>query len=314
MTPVEAVLPSRLYRRPQGVGTFEPGDPGAGYYNDLTVELERLGPTVAQAQATFDRLTRDRSLTNPIDVAQLGLGALQAAASSSGWLPLAHAAAEWLADDLDAEGRLAFLFPMPHTFDLSPPWYSAMAQGQAASLLVRMSAVLDDGRLAGCAGRAVAPLVDARLGLVGSTLEGPVLQEYPTTPPAHVLNGWIFALWGLYDVGCFEPAGHEARDGAAAAFDEGARSLAERLHRYELGAGWSRYDLYPHPVVHVASPFYHRLHAAQLAATARLRPDLPQLASTAERWAAAARNPLVVTSASLRKALHRLIVPRRARR
>ena len=36
---------------------------------------------------------------------------------------------------------------------------------------------------------------------------------------------------------------------------------------YWTGNGWSRYDLYPHPLTNVASPFYHRLHIEQLRAT-----------------------------------------------
>ena len=30
--------------------------------------------------------------------------------------------------------------------------------------------------------------------------EGPVLEEYPTEPPTHVLNAWINGLWGLDDI------------------------------------------------------------------------------------------------------------------
>ena len=49
----------------------------------------------------------------------------------------------------------------------------------------------------------------------------PVPEEYPTDPPSFVLNGGIFALWGLYDVG----AGARRRE-VAREFEPGADTLA----------------------------------------------------------------------------------------
>ena len=201
MTELRHYVPQQLYRRPQGLAPFEPGDPSGGYYNDLTVEILRYGPSAADGRAALAEMVSDRRLANPIDIAQLGLGALQQVDRSREWLSVARAAAEWLAADLDADGRLAFLFAMPHTFPVSPPWYSAMAQGEAASLLVRAAAEFGEAELARAAVRASRSLLDSGSGLVSQTDAGPVLQEYPTEVPSHVLNGWMFALWGLYDVG-----------------------------------------------------------------------------------------------------------------
>ena len=272
---------------------FEVGRPEAGYYNDLTVEVRAHASDPEAAERRLEQLTADPRRINWVTVAQLGLGAWQL-----GWEAIADGAASAVADSLGRQGALAYGFPMPHTYELEPPWSSAMAQGQAASLLVRT------GR-SHAALLAVQPLIDEVSPLVAATDDGPVLQEYPTLPPAHVLNGWIFALWGLYDVGS------AIGDGAAAdAWETGLRTLARRLPLYEVPGRWSRYDLYPHPLAHVASPFYHRLHVEQLRALDRLARD-EAFARYAHRWASAARSPVLLAAAVGRKAAFRALRPRR---
>jgi hypothetical protein len=286
---------------------FEPGDPHSGYYNDLRPIAEEHG-VPASALLELRRLSAEPEAANPVSIIQLGLAAWQLHTGEERWLEVTGEACGWVLSRLDDRGGLPYLFPMPHTYRLMPPWYSAMAQGEAASLLTRAAQALGDARLADAAERAIDPLLGAELGLVAQTPEGPVLQEYPTSPPAHALNGWIFGLWGLYDVSL---ANGSRSDEAGRAFAGGAAALAARLPLYDAGLGWSRYDLFPHPIVHVASPFYQRLHAEQLLATARLRPDLPGLTATAERWRHAAGRPLPRAVAVARKIAFRLIRPRR---
>jgi hypothetical protein len=277
-----------LRREPQRLAPFDPGDPASGYYNDLTAKPRAFGSPAAALRALAE--TPESGLV-PVTVAQLGLGAWQL-----GWTEVAEAAADRLEAHADADGLLPHRFRFAHTYPLDPPWHSAMAQGEAASLFVRV-------RRPGAARRAVASLLDPASPLVAETPEGPVLQEYPTDPPSHVLNGWIFALWGLYDAG---GEGTAERD----AFVLGVRALEARLPRYRLLLDWSRYDLYPrHPLVHAASPFYHRLHVAQLEATNRLFPS-DVFAEQAGRWRAAGFTSRGIALA--RKAAFRILRPRRA--
>jgi hypothetical protein len=282
---------SVLARRPQLRSPFEPGEPSSGYYNDLTIEVGARSSD--EAVARLDRLTADPRAVNHVSVAQLGLGCWQL-----GWRDAAARVADWIAGALDDDGLLRYGFAMPHTYRLEPGWASATAQGQAASLFVRVG-------LPDAAREAVRPLVSEPSELVARTEQGPVLQEYPTDPAAHVLNGWIFALWGLYDVA--RGTGDEV---AAEAFEDGAAALAARLPRYELAGRWSRYDLYPHPIAHAASPFYHRLHAEQLRALDDLAPD-PAFRNYTERWAASARSYPAVALGVARKVAFRVLRPRR---
>lgn len=198
--------------------------------------------------------------------------------------------------------------PYPHTFPLAPPWVSGMAQGEGASLLVRIHLETGDDRYAEAARRALRPLaVPSSEGGASASLEGGSLpEEYPTEPPSFVLNGAIFALWGLRDVGIAL-----GDDDALARFRDGVDVLAENVHRWDTGV-WSRYDLYPHPVVNVASTAYHALHVLQLEATNTLAPR-PALSDAAARFAAYAESPVKRARAFTAKALFRVAVPRSRR-
>ena len=301
-------LPARVKRAPQLRSPFEPGNPLAGYYNDLTLEVRAANPV--DGAERLRGLTSNRHV-NFTSVAQLGIGAWQLARDEPSWLTVTTAAARWLADELDDDGRLLFRWAMPHTYEIEPPWISAMTQGEAVSLFLR-AAPEDDSpeELFSAAARAVMPLLDPS-PVVTQTSEGPVLQEYPTDPPSHVLNGWIFGLWGLYDVSAMGQADAIPADlarRASSAFEDGISALAARLPRYDTG-GWSRYDLFPHPIVHVASPFYHRLHIELLRATNELAPNhgFQQMAA---RWDRSATDPLAQAIAICRKAAFRTIRPR----
>ena len=282
-----------------------PVDPHT-YHFDLRDKATAGGPGPADGAALLGRLTADRDAANPVSVIQFGLGALQL--RDPDWLSPVAAAAGWVEAELDADGLLAYRFAMPHTFPLEPPWHSALAQGEAASFLVRCGPALGRPELTTLAERAVASLLDPAAGLLVETPEGPALEEYPTSPPSYVLNGWITSLWGLYDV-ARAPVAPAVAAAAAQAFEAGVESLAGRIGRYRLALGWTRYDLYPHPLVNVASPSYHRLHIGHLRALDALAPRAAFAAALAD-WERAASSPAARALALARKAAFRLSRPR----
>lgn len=291
-----------LLRRPQLIAPFVPGEPTSGYYNDMTGVVGHE-PTLALGRLTS--LVRDRRLANPVSIAQHGLGAWQRHLDDSRWLEVIAGVAAWLRAEHDQCGLIRYGFGMPHTYRLHPGWASAMAQGEAASFLVRAASALREPSLLELSRVVAGPLHARDSDLVVETPEGKVLQEYPTSPPSHVLNGWIFALWGLYDVGL---ATGDAKAGAA--FEQGVKTLCLRLPLYGVRWNWSRYDLFPHRLTHVTSPFYHRLHIEQLRALDILVPDAA-FASTAARWEAGSRNHLGQAFAVGRKVAFRVLEPRR---
>jgi heparosan-N-sulfate-glucuronate 5-epimerase len=281
-------------------------DPFA-YHFDLRPKSHEAGANLAERLAYLGRITADPASANPVTVIQLALGTLQLRDPEQ--LPLVSAVVDWLDRSADDDALLAYRFPLPHTFPLEPPWHSSLAQGEAASLLVRAGQALGRKELFELAGRFAEPLLDPESPLVALTEEGPALQEYPTDPPAHVLNGWITSLFGLYDV-AQAPGGETATARRAAdAFAAGTATLVARLHRYRAALGWSRYDLYPRRLVNPASLAYHRHHIAQLRTLYALT-GFETLAMTADEWEHSLRNPAAVAVAVLRKVAFRVVRPR----
>lgn len=279
-------------------------DPHA-YHFDLRAKPLGAGGTLDERVVYFERLTADPDQTNPVTVIQLALGALQLRDPEQ--LPLVSTVVDWLERSADERGLLAYRFPMPHTFRLDPPWYSSLAQGEAASLLVRAAELLGNPALYELADRMIGPLLQVESSLVATTPEGSVLEEYPTDPPAHVLNGWITSLFGLYDVAQTPRAATAQR--AAEAFDTGTDTLAARLHLYRTALGWSRYDLYPHPLTNTSSVSYQRLHVAQLRELhAITKREL--FATTADEWEKSLASRIALLVGLSRKVAFRLVRPR----
>jgi heparosan-N-sulfate-glucuronate 5-epimerase len=249
-----------------------------------------------------------------IALAQLGLGAHERWIAGEGdqWLETARGAADMMcANQVEGgprDGAWEHSFDLPHTYELRAPWISAMAQGEGASLLMRLHAAVGEERYAEAARRAIRLLgVPAEAGGTTALLgEHPFPQEYPTAPPSFVLNGAIFAMWGLYDVAlAFEDADTRR------AFDDVVETLALNLQRWDSG-WWSLYDLYPHRFPNPASFAYHELHIAQLEAMHRIAPHT-QLRETADQFASYESSPANRARAFAAKAAFRLLVPRRRR-
>lgn len=281
---------------------IEPRDP-RGYYIDFRSKAESPTWPPAWYEPHGPRLH--------VVIIQWGLGCHERFLAGEGeeWLAGARACADELVSLQQRggghDGGWVQRLPYKHTYRISPPWLSAMVQGEGASLLVRLHRVTGDERYAEAAVRALAPMrKSVRAGGVAAELGGArLLQEYPTEPPSHVFNGAMFALWGPYDVaaGLGDPA-------AQALSREAIEALASALPRFDTGY-WSRYDLFPHPVLNLASPFYHRLHTDQLRAMALIDDD-PSFVATASRFEAYARSRINLARAYARKVLFRAAVPR----
>jgi D-glucuronyl C5-epimerase C-terminus len=128
-----------------------------GYYIDFRVKARSPEWPPPELQPL------DRQLH--VDVAQWGLGAFEhyLEGGREEWLAAALAVGRHLAEVQERDGPLAggwvHSLPYPHTFPLEPPWLSAMAQGEGASLLVRLAAETGDEALLEAALRARGPLL-----------------------------------------------------------------------------------------------------------------------------------------------------------
>ena len=93
------------------------------------------------------------------------------------------------------------------------------------------------------------------------------IEEYLVDPPTHILNGFMWALWGVFDFWL-------ARGDASAKeiFDRGVETLVHNLARFDTGY-WSLYEQSGTRLKMLASPFYHQLHIVQLRVMSRLMGD-----------------------------------------
>lgn len=281
---------------------WSPGEMPRGYYIDFRDKAR------TPAWPPWQQPRREQF---GVAYAQWGLGAFERYLDNEGeeWLAAARVAGKYVMSCLEIGGRLdgawLHLRSMPHTFPLAAPWISAMAQGECASLLIRLALETGEEEFADAAARALKTMrLPVAEGGTLTEIDGiPVLEEYPTPRPSAVLNGAIFALWGLYDIGI----GLDDDD-AMQFFEEASSGLAALVGRYDLG-WWSRYDLYPHPRPNVATPAYHLLHIRQLTALAALAPR-PQWQPVIERFESYRETPANRRRAFAEKVAFRLLRPR----
>lgn len=197
---------------------------------------------------------------NAITVAQYGLDRLTKWTRTGQEILLEETrqAGDWLVEHCEeyrrGVGAWVYRYDLPF-YGPKAPWISAMAQGEAISLLLRLWLVEGKESYLRTARRAFAAfrLSIERGGIVATFPDGtPVFEEFPTTPPPHVLNGHIFALLGVYDF--WRATGDSL---AQSLFQQAVVGLQTNLCRYDIG-WWTLYDL--HPTRRLASRMYHRIH------------------------------------------------------
>jgi len=222
---------------------------------------------------------------NPVTVAQYGLGAYsrflhnRAPADRD----IAVRAADWLVSHQQPDGRwlYRFNFKFPGG-SMVAPWASALAQGQAMSLLERVYRLTDQRRYRNAAVKALAPLErPVSSGGLQRCFRGdcrlPFLEEYPTTShPSYVLNGFMFTLLGVYDLASVAPL-----SGARGLYVAGRHTLTAALPSYGRG-GVATYDLASKLI---ASQGYQAIHVYLLRALNSLQPEA-EYRYYANRWQA----------------------------
>ncbi|KAM9764987.1 D-glucuronyl C5-epimerase B isoform 1-T2 [Menidia menidia] len=199
------------------------------------------------------------------------------------------AASDWLLRNQDERGGWPIMVTrkLGEGFrPLEPGWYSAMAQGQAMSTLVRAYLLTKNQAYLGAALKAVGPfkVPSAQHGVKAVFMNRyDWYEEYPTTPSSFVLNGFIYSLLGLYDLA--ETGGEALGREAAQLFARGMESLKAMLPLYDTGSG-SIYDL-RHFVLgsapNLARWDYHTTHINQLQLLASID-GAPVFRDAVKRW------------------------------
>lgn len=285
----------------QGLGKCICADKLNGYYNNLTEKVTMLPSLLETDELPLYKTPSGKEVTFPVDVFQYGLGAydLWLLEKDERYLRKFKQCVEWTLNHQEESGAWCnFFFKYP-----AHP-YGAMAQGEAVSLLLRGYEIMGREELLVSARKALDfmlnPLTDEMMrhgNATGTTLyhgDDVVLSEYTHLPV--VLNGWIFAWWGLYDYVLVTQDTGRYRQ----LMEKSEESLRRYLKAFSTSY-WSKYDLSGK----IASPFYHRLHIAQMQAMYILTHEQTYNAF-AHKWEEDLNHPLKKGFAFVQKAWQKI--------
>lgn len=125
-------------------------------------------------------------------------------------------------------------------YKIQAPWASAMAQGEIISLFLRYYQISGEEKYLDLSKKAFHFMKNdgSHKGVRRIDSNGDLwLEEYPSSPPSFVLNGFIYAIFGLYDL--YRVTGDEE---VKEDIDACILTLKNNLPRFDAGY-WSYYDL-----------------------------------------------------------------------
>lgn len=242
-------------------------DPSTGYYMTFYDKTLYPGSFDDKGVPLLDYKGVIGKQYNPIAIAQYGLGFYNRhiKEGKEEYLNKFLTQYDWLVDNL--EKNKYGLYVWMHHFDweyfklLKAPWYSSLSQGAGISALVRAYLITKNEKYLEASFKAFESF-NKHLEEGGvSYVDGYGnlwFEETITTPPTHILNGFIWSLWGVYD---YYLLTKDVK--AEELFEKGVNTIKKNLQRYDIGY-WSLYDLAPTKLKMLASPFYHTLHIVQL--------------------------------------------------
>jgi len=196
--------------------------------------------------------------------------------------------AKYLISAQGEDGGYRYLQPN-RTYSANSGWLSGMAQGEAASVLLRAWALTgnEDYKIAALA--ALGPLRrDILAGGASYIRDGRVFFEEVAVPAfCHILNGHIYAAFGVWEA-CQSGIADEK---LANLHNSAVKTLEEWLGHFDAD-GWSYYNLGIDDwgVRPLASLWYHQGHVAQLEVYSAMVGSRI-FGDTARRWASALHDP-----------------------
>jgi len=166
-----------------------------------------------------------------------------------------NAQINWLVKSISKDGAYVHHFTLPFYKNFPKHWSGGLAQGLAISALL----LADEEKTAEHAFNYL------KKECVYVDENGNYwIEEYPLEHPVKILNGFIYALFGVYDL--FKKTNNAS---ASLLWAEGIETIKLNLHRYDLGS-WSKYDLLDELP---ATRFYNEVHVKQLIALYRITTD-----------------------------------------
>ena len=229
----------------QDIGKFFKVYEVKGYYNNLTQKVTLMPDLLHSDKLPEIKQLDGHFILFPVAIFQYALGCydLYLETRKEKYLKKFMQCAEWTLGKQDVMGRWD---NFSHSYPQAP--FGAMAQGEAVSVLIRAYVETKDVKYLQAAKKAIdfmlTPLQEGGTSIYdGDDL---LFAEYTHLPV--VLNGWIFAWWGLYD--------YVLVTGDKGVYNErlqqSCQSIVKYLPRFK-NSFWSKYDLGDI----ITSPFYH---------------------------------------------------------
>ncbi len=247
---INMIVGKSILHAKQSKGKIYSKDKVLGYYNDMSNKVLQC-KTLDEYGIPFNVIDTGEKVYFPIAIFQYGLGAydLYLLNDNEEYLEKFKKCVEWALKMQMSNGAW-------NTFgcvNATNP-YSAMSQGEGASLLLRAYLEFNNDDYLIAAKNAIDFMLKS-VAEGGTTIydrDDLYLKEFIDKPV--VLNGWIFAIFGLYD---YCKVSNDDR--YATILNRTLNTLAKEIKNFDNGY-WSKYDIEEK----LTSPFYHHLHIAQL--------------------------------------------------
>lgn len=222
----------------------------SGYYNDLSKKVT-FNKKTEKTIAYIPMFTNDygKKVVFPIQIIQYALGCYELFLKTNNDLyikKMIHCS-DYVLNLINDDGSISCMYFVK---GLNNP-YSAMCQGECVSLLIRVFKETKEQKYLDGAKKVYSFLIDSNnVNAVIKSFNGlnNCLFEYPDK--GIVLNGYIFALFGLFDMYLLTRGEIERL-----IFESSLKSLKNIMPLFVCDE-WSYYDLDKH----YASKFYHKLH------------------------------------------------------
>ncbi len=235
---------------------FIPGEI-KGYFNNLTEKVTKQPELIDRGELPLTTDEKAGIVVFPIAIFQYGLGAydLFLLTHEERYLTQFKKCVDWAINNqncLGAWNNFGFIYP-------EAP-YSSMCQGEGASLLIRAYKQYGDSIYLDATKKAINfMLIPKENGGTAEYIKDDVIL-YEFTNKPYVLNGWIFSIFGIYDLSIEDISYKKI-------LNQSLDSLERKISSFDNGY-WSMYD----NGKKITSPFYHNLHIAQLEAVLMIYP------------------------------------------
>lgn len=283
-----------IYHVNQSIGEHFSKDKIYGYYNNMKEKVLKAPNFVDSDDLPSLKYGGGKEFYFPVGIFQYAFGLLDLFLESkdSRYKIKFKQCADWALDHQLVSGawdNFSYYYP-------NNP-YGAMAQGEGASLLLRAYKLYEEIKYLDAAKKAIDYMLISKEhgGCTSFSGSDVIFLEYPHRKA--VMNGWIFAWWGLYDY-------------VLATGDDGTyknlmnmslTSLISYMPQFR-NKYWSIYDLEGR----IASPFYHNLHIAQMQAMFMITGN-KVFYDYAECWRNQQHNPICKCRAFIRKSVQKIL-------